>query len=91
MGFVGSEYEPSVGGAQTPLHIASLIRLPFLAANIGLSSSFVSHTNAVIRLLYYYPNIQNKESLIADMIIGKSHGAVCLTERHSNSSVTDVR
>jgi hypothetical protein len=89
--FFRLEYDVNRGGLQTPYHVSSLCRIPFAAANIGLGGAYVSNTSAVIRLLDYYPNIRAKDSLIGDMIHGESHGAVCLTERHSNISLTDVR
>lgn len=91
MGFSGSEFDPSHGGTQAPFHIASLTRLPFAASNIGLCGVHLTNTLSTIRFIQHYPNIQNKDPLITDMVSGKSHGIVCLAERHSNSSITDVR
>jgi alkylation response protein AidB-like acyl-CoA dehydrogenase len=89
--FFRLEHDVGRGGLQAPYHVSSLSRIPFAAANIGLGGAYVSNTSAVVRLLDHYPNIQAKASLIGDMIHGDSHGAVCLTERHSNISLTDVR
>lgn len=91
MGFIGLEYDTNIGGAQMPLHVAFLARVPLAAANIGLCGSHITNTNSAIRLFNQFPNLQNKESLLIDMAIGKSHGSICLAERHSNSSITDIR
>lgn len=48
-------------------------------------------TEAVIRILPEYTNIKNRDTLVTDMAQGQAHGAVCLTENHLNSSVSDVR
>ena len=90
-GFLRLEYDISRSGMQTPYHIAYLARVPFAAANIGLGGAYISQTKAVVRLLDHYPNIQCKESLIGDMLHGASYGAVCLSEKHSNISLTDIR
>ena len=89
-GFLRLEYDISRSGMQTPYHISCLARIPFAAANIGLGGAYISQTKAVVRLLDHYPNIQSKESLIADMLHGASYGAVCLAEKHSNISLTDI-
>jgi alkylation response protein AidB-like acyl-CoA dehydrogenase len=79
------------GGTQTPLHVAALGRVPFAVANIGLAGGYATMTEAVIRMLPNYPNIKNSETLVHDMAQGLAHGAVCLAENHSHSSVTDIR
>lgn len=90
-GFLRLEDDMSRGGTQIPYHVSCLARMPFAAANIGLCGSYLTNTRAVIRLLDHYPNIQSKDSLIGDLLHGLSHGAVCLAERHSNISLSDVR
>lgn len=91
MGIPGLGASFASGGTQTPLHIAALGRVPFAVANIGLAGGYATMTEAAMRMLSNYTNIKNRDTLIHDMGQGLAHGAVCLAENHSHSSVSDVR
>jgi alkylation response protein AidB-like acyl-CoA dehydrogenase len=91
MGFYGLEHDLDENGSQLPFHHAALARIPFAAANIGIAGAYLSNSNSVIRLLKFFNTVENQEKMISELAIGNNHGVVCLTERHSNSSITDLR
>ena len=91
LGFPGLGASFVCSGAQVPFHIAALARVPFAYANIGLAGGYATQTEAVMRLLPNYANINHSSTVVGDMAQGLARGAMCLSEDHSLSSLSHVR
>lgn len=67
------------GGSQLPLHIGLLARIPFIAANSGLTGKYFDNTYLAMHVLKH-SRMPNKDSHISYLASGQVFGSLCLRE-----------
>jgi butyryl-CoA dehydrogenase len=89
-GFHGLVFDYDNGGLQLPLHVASLMRVPFTAANVGLAGSYMDLSQGVANMILAHANQDLIDRYIPGLVDGSSYGCMCLSETGAGSSLTDL-
>ena len=89
-GFAAAAFDYERGGAQLPVTVANACMFVFYAANIGLSGLPLL-TVGVANLINAYSKEEDKALYMPNLLSGRFHGTMCLSEPQSGSSLIDIR
>ena len=89
-GFVAAGLEAENGGLQLPIAVSNACMAIFQSANIGLCGIPLL-TIGVANLIRSFGSEVQKAKFLPPLLDGSFSGAMCLSEPHAGSSLTDIR
>ena len=88
-GLLSATMDESVGGLQLPTVVGTALQAWFHAANVGTwGYAMLTVANANLLLAYATPELV--ERYVPDMLAGRVHGTMCLSEPQAGSSLADI-
>jgi alkylation response protein AidB-like acyl-CoA dehydrogenase len=88
-GLLGATMDESAGGLQLPHVVGTAMQAWFHAANVGTwAYAMLTVANANLLLAYAEPELV--ERYVPDMLAGRVHGTMCLSEPQAGSSLADI-
>ena len=88
-GLLSATMDESAGGLQLPHVVGTAIQAWFHAANVS-TWAYAMLTVANANLLLAYANPELVELYVPDMLAGRVHGTMCLSEPQAGSSLADI-